>query len=75
MGSIFIITGQLIIYGFRHLEAQVGSIVMLMEIVFGLFLGFMLYDEVLSVTSLIGGALIIVAVVLPEFNYKKATRR
>jgi len=71
LGIIFIFTGQLVVYGFRHLEAQIGSLVMLSEILFGLIVGVIFYKEIISLPTFIGGALIIVAAILPKLNFKK----
>lgn len=63
---MFIITGQLVITGFKHLDAQRGSLVMLIEIAFGLILGALVFHEQLSMLGWIGGALIVGAAALPE---------
>ena len=67
----FIFTGQLIIIGYNNLEAQVASLVMLTEILFGVLLGFFVFQEVLSLPMILGGLLIITAIILPELNFKK----
>ena len=63
---MFLITGQLMIYGFRNVSAQLGSLIMLSEVLFGIIIGAVLYKEALSLTVLAGGILVIVAMVLPE---------
>jgi drug/metabolite transporter (DMT)-like permease len=70
-GVLFVITGQLVIYGFNRLEAQIGTILMLGEIPMAILLGFIFYKETLTLTTFIGGALIICAMVIPELNLKK----
>jgi len=67
---MYLVTGQLVIVGFKHLDAQIGSLVMLMEILFGIILGFIFFQETLTMFTLLGGLLIITAVVLPELNFK-----
>ena len=54
------------IYGFRHLEAQKGSLIMLLEPVFGVIFGWLFYRESLTIYPLIGGALIIFGAALPN---------
>ena len=54
------------IFGFRRLEAQKGSLIMLLEPVFGVILGWLFYRELLTTYSLIGGALIIFGAALPN---------
>ena len=57
-----------VVYGFRRLGAQVGSIIMPMEIVFGTLSGYVFYGEILPAMSLIGGGLIILAALLPHIT-------
>jgi drug/metabolite transporter, DME family len=64
--SMFILTGQLLIYGFKHLEAQVGSLVLMLELVFGIYLGYLIFNEPIGVPTAIGGALIVLGIALPE---------
>lgn len=68
---MFVVTGQLMIYGFKHLDAQKGSLIMLLEVVFGAVVGWLLYQEALSAGALLGGMLILLGASLPQL-YKKA---
>jgi drug/metabolite transporter (DMT)-like permease len=68
---MFIATGQLMVRGFKFLDAQIGSLIMLSEIIFGVILGFILFKETLSLMTLFGGSLIILAIALPEVKWKK----
>ncbi len=65
---MFTVTGQLVIIGFKNLDAHVASIIMLSEILFGILMGFIFYQESLSLVTLIGGLLIIAAIVLSELK-------
>lgn len=67
----FILTGQLMIYGFKYLDVQIASLFMLTEILFGIIFGFIFYKERITLTTLIGGIVIIVAIILPELKFKK----
>lgn len=58
-------TGFLVVYGFKRLDAQIGSIVMLFEVVGGIILGYLFFHEIISVTTLIGGVLILSAIIMP----------
>lgn len=74
--SFFCITsGSLVIIGFKHLEAQVGSLIMLLEVVFGVIFAFLFFGETISQTTLLGGALILAATALPELVPVKLTRK
>ncbi|RJR16234.1 DMT family transporter [Candidatus Microgenomates bacterium] len=72
---LFAVTGQLVIVGFKYTDAQIGSLIILMEILFGIILGFLFYQETLSLLTILGGMLIIIAVVLPEIKWKKVFYR
>lgn len=68
-GILFIVTALLVIRGFRNLDAQLGSLIMLSEIVFVLIFDAILFKTVPSLPAMIGGILIITAMVLPELNW------
>lgn len=81
-GSLFVATGLLIIYGFRRLDAQIGSLVMLAEVLFAIILAFIFYGEIITPIMLTGGSLILLGIILPEikefsFHYlqKKKTKK
>jgi drug/metabolite transporter (DMT)-like permease len=63
---IFTISAQMVVVGFKHLDAQRGSLIMLLEIVFGIFFGSLFFHEQLGILSWIGGGLIIAGAALPE---------
>lgn len=66
LSGSFVLTALLVVVGFYHLEASVGSIVMLMEIVFAVIFAFFIYNETVAPVMVFGGALILAAVILPE---------
>ena len=68
-GVLQVVTGLLVVIGFRKVEAQVGSLVMLTEILFGIIFGFVLYREVINLTTLIGGGFILGGIILPELHF------
>jgi len=72
---MFIGTGQLMIIGYRYISSQIGSLIMISEVVFGIIIGLIVYKETLSLMTLIGGILIISAMILPQFNYGNKTIR
>jgi drug/metabolite transporter, DME family len=65
---MILVTGQLIILGFKHIDAQRGSLILLLEIALGTLLGALFFREHPSTLAIIGGALIIVAAALPEVS-------
>lgn len=67
---MFLSTGQLMVYGFHRLEAQTGSLIMLLEILLGIILGFLFFKEILTLNTFLGGLLIVFAIVLPQIKIK-----
>ncbi len=57
----------LVIEGFKRIDATIGSLIGLLEIVFGVVLGIILFSETLSAHVAIGGLLIIFAAAIPQF--------
>jgi len=60
-----------LIKGFRNLEAQVGSLILPMEIVFGTFFGYVFFGEILKINMYLGGLLILIAAILAALKYSK----
>lgn len=56
----------LVIVGFRYVDASVGSLIGLMEVVFAVIFGAVIFHEVLNTSIYIGGILILVAAMLPD---------
>lgn len=72
---MWVATSYLIIYGFARLEAQFGSLILLMEVLFGILFGFFLYQEVISASALLGGVMILGAIIIPEINLKNILKK
>jgi len=66
----YIITGIIgfwfIVEGFKYVEASVGGLLDLLEIVFGITFGILIFKEVLTTKIIIGGLIIIFASALPH---------
>jgi drug/metabolite transporter (DMT)-like permease len=58
----------LVIVGFRHVDASIGSLIGLLEVVFGVLFGALVFHEILSWTIYVGGAVILVAAMLPDLK-------
>ncbi|GAC1571291.1 MAG: hypothetical protein NVS3B23_04980 [Candidatus Saccharimonadales bacterium] len=56
----------LVIVGFRYVDASIGSLIGLMEIVFAVIFGSIIFHEKLSVSVYVGGVLILSAAMLPD---------
>jgi drug/metabolite transporter (DMT)-like permease len=68
---MFILTGQLMVYGFSRLDVHLASLIMLTEILFGVIFGYVFFRESVTPMTLVGGLLIISAIVLPELKVRK----
>lgn len=66
-----IAAGFMLIRGFKHLEAQTGSLIMPLEIVFASLFGFIFFGELLKLNVYLGGLCIFLAAVLPAFSFSK----
>ncbi len=58
----------LIVYGFRNIEAQIGSIILPVEVIFAVIFSYLIFREIPSQSTFIGGSLIMVAAILPNLN-------
>ncbi len=59
------------LYGYKFLEAQKASLIMLAELIFVVLLGFVLYKELPNINTIIGGILILSALALPNLPHNK----
>lgn len=66
LGIIYIITGQLMVYGFRNLNTQIASLIMLTEIIFALLLSALFFHDIIAPLTWVGGVCIVAAIVIPE---------
>lgn len=72
---LYVATGQLVIYGFRKIDAQTGSLIMLTEVLFGIILGFIFYREGVQLATFIGGVLILLAIAFPDLYEMRVKKR
>ena len=63
------------IWGFKHIDAQIGSLIMLSEILFGILIGYLFFKETITIFTLLGGIFIITAIVLPQIAQSQPTLR
>jgi drug/metabolite transporter (DMT)-like permease len=56
----------LVIVGFRYVDASIGSLIGLMEVVFAIIFGAIIFHEVLNLSVYAGGVLILLAAMLPD---------
>ena len=58
--------------GFKYLAAQIASIIMLLEAVYGVIFGWLFFKEILSPLEMIGGMFIILSVAFSHFVAKNS---
>ena len=63
-GLIIMIVSVIENFGFEHLDATVGSQILLTEVVYALMIGFIFFQEFPSGTEMVGGMILISGVVL-----------
>lgn len=66
IGLTWLVTPYFIIFGFRILDASIASIVMLSEILFGILMARIFYQESVPLVTLVGGILIVSSIIAPE---------
>ena len=55
-------------YGFKYVQAQIGSLILLLEVIFGIFFGWLFYKETLTLLTFLGGMMIIFGAALPNLS-------
>lgn len=58
-----------VIEGFKHIDASIGSLIGLAEILFGIMFGVIFFKEIVGMGTLIGAILIIVSAALPNISF------
>lgn len=56
----------LVVEGYKHVDASIGGLIGLMEIIFGVIFGILIFGESLTLTVVLGGIIIIIAAMLPD---------
>lgn len=65
----------LTVYGFRILQAQIATLILLLEVIFGPILAWIFFKEVLAPLALLGGFLIFIGVILPNISFARETEK
>lgn len=64
----FLVANFSVMEGFKRLEASIGSLIGMAEIIFSALFGYLLFHETLNSTTIIGGAIILIAATLPNLK-------
>lgn len=70
-GAFLTLAGFFLIKGFKNVEAQVGSLILPTEIVFGSLFGYIFFGEVLKTNMYLGGLFILLAAILPSIRFSR----
>ncbi|MDO8497351.1 MAG: DMT family transporter [bacterium] len=65
----------LIVYGFKNVEAQIGSTILPIEIIFATFFAYLIFHEVPGPLLFIGGVFIILAAIIPSLSYFRLLKK
>lgn len=68
---VLILGSHLLLYGYKHFDVNVGTVIMSTELVFGAVLGLILFGEVPATHELLGGILIFAGSVVGSLNLGK----
>ncbi len=58
------------VYGFKYIEAQKGSLILLSELIFVVINGFIFFKEIPGVSVIIGGIIILISLILPNIQFR-----
>lgn len=56
----------LVVEGYKYVDASIGGLIGLLEIIFGVIFGILIFGEKLTPTVILGGGIIILAAMLPD---------
>jgi len=69
--AALLIANLSVIEGFKYLDASVGSLIGLVEILFGIIFGVVFFGEIIGLGTIIGAVLIIISAVLPNIKLRE----
>ena len=64
---------ELLYYGFQRMDVNVATIILSSEVVFASLIGYFFFAEVLSLTEMVGGFLILVASIVNAWSFKQSS--
>lgn len=70
-GITFVLTNMLLIYGFHRAEVQIGTTILLTEVLFGILFGYLFFAEEITTSMMLGGAMILIASGLALFTQSR----
>lgn len=65
IGANTFLTFYLTLYGYKFMNVNRASLILLLEVVFSFIIGWLVYQEVIDTNKLIGAAMVLTALALP----------
>lgn len=66
--AAIVIANLAVVVGFKHLEPSVGGLLGLLEVLFAVIFGIILFKEIMGIQTIIGGVLILLGASLPDLH-------
>jgi drug/metabolite transporter (DMT)-like permease len=73
LGFTQVFTGQLVAKGFKSIDAQVGSMILLNDSIFGIIFAFLFFKEITPLLVILGGTFVFLSSILPIIASQKKT--
>ena len=71
LGFTQVFTGQLVAKGFKTVDAQVGSMILLNDSIFGIIFAFLFFKELVPLLVIVGGTCVFLSSILPIIASQK----
>jgi len=68
LAIILFIAALLVVYGFRRVDAQTGTLLLLFEVVVGIILGYIFFNQTIPFRDIVGGVMILAAIFIRTFS-------
>ncbi len=72
---IFLVVGFLVVYGFRYVGAETGTLLLLFEVVVGIALGYIFLQQIISPRSALGGLMVLLGICIQTYGGSKIWHR
>jgi drug/metabolite transporter (DMT)-like permease len=69
--TLQLLLNYLLLYGFQNFDVNIGTVILSLELFFATILGYVFFDETVTVTEFAGGLVIFLASVVGAWNFKK----
>lgn len=76
LGFTQVFTGQLVAKGFKSVDAQVGSMILLNDSIFGIIFAFLFFKEITPLLVILGGTFVFLSSILPiVVSHKNSSKK